>query len=113
ESTLMTTAPWHFTGIDGDTGEYLTPPMTPEEITRIALGMPTDPAHQRELQSRIDRGKPHLGVIAGVDTRKLSEAGWGVVFARDADPAVYEALSPLLDHRRDQAGAKEAEAYME
>jgi hypothetical protein len=93
-----------FNGIDGDTGDYLLSPMTPEELSRLALGESLDSDHQRELEDRRLGAEPHLGLKAGLDARDLAQAGWGVVFAHDADPAVREALSELLDLRRRQAG---------
>lgn len=93
-----------FNGVHGDTGGYLLPPMSPEELTRIAMGERLDPQQQRELAYRHQTGRRdtyRLG--AGLDARDLGQAGWGVVFAHDADPAVREALAPLLDLRRQQA----------
>jgi hypothetical protein len=92
-----------FNGINGDTGGYLLPPMTPEELSRLALGESLDPLLQRELEERRRSTEATLGLKAGLDARDLAQAGWGVIFARDADPAVREALSELLDLRRQQA----------
>lgn len=46
----------------------------------------------------------HLGVASGVDPQKLKSSGWGVLFDADESPAVIEALRPLLDWRKAQAG---------
>jgi hypothetical protein len=43
----------------------------------------------------------------------LTKLGWGVIFARDADPAVRQALAQLLDHRRGEAGHPNPDLYKE
>lgn len=93
-----------FNGIDGATGEYLLPAMTPQEVAALACGESPAPAHLRELQDRRHwASRTPLGPCEGVDPRRLAEAGWGVIFPHDVDPAVKEALAELLDHRRAQA----------
>ena len=48
----------------------------------------------------------HLGVKQGVDLKRLDQTGWGLILAHDADPAIKEALTPLLDLRAAQAGER-------
>jgi hypothetical protein len=108
------TGPLVFNGINGATGQYLLRPLTAEEVTRVALGESLDPAELGELAERHRRAtEATLGVKAGVDATKLEEAGWGVIFAHDADPAVKEALRPLLEHRREQATKNKEHYYKE
>jgi hypothetical protein len=82
----------HFNGIDATTGEYLSPPMTAEELIDLL-----DPAREELTAPRTRRPR------FGVDPRDLSASGWGVIFPREGDPAVRRALEPLLEHRRRQA----------
>ncbi len=95
-----------FNGINGDTGEYDIPPMTGEELFGFIQGE-SRPENLNELRYRYRQAAAkHLGVKEGIDPTKLEEAGWGIIFAHDADPALREALSELIDLRREQTGEK-------
>jgi hypothetical protein len=103
-----------FNGINGATGDYLLPPMTPEQISQIAQGEELDEEHLKELKWYHERAiKATLGPKEGIDPRNLAEAGWGVIFAHGADPALREALSELLERRREQAAEKHEHYYKE
>jgi hypothetical protein len=97
-----------FNGINGATGGYLLPEMSTEEISKIAQGEEFDTDHLNELKDRYrSAGMVPLGVKEGVDPRDLAQSGWGVVFAHDDGDRIdvwKEALKPLLDLRREQAG---------
>jgi hypothetical protein len=110
----MDLEPLVFNGVDGASGEYLLPPMSAEELSKLAQGRPLDEGHLSELRWRAryaDRAT--LGVQEGVDPRNLAETGWGAIFAQDADPAVRAALGELLDHRREQATGRHEGLYRE
>ena len=94
----------HFNGINGDTGEYDLPPLSNEELVGLITGG-NGPENLSELRFRYrSASAQHWGVKAGIDTRKLDQTGWGVIFPAKGDPAVQEALQPLLDLRKQQAG---------
>ncbi len=102
----------HFmNGVDATTGDYLLPAMSAEELGETAR---RDAVQVRQLGGR--RGKKKeipMGVKEGVDPRRLEEAGWGVVFAEDAEATLREALAPLLERRRTQAGRIAPRRYRE
>ncbi len=95
----------YFNGVDGASGDYLLPPMTPADVSKVATGVPMDEDQLKELKWWHERSTSgHYGVKEGVDPKDLSQSGWGVIFAYDADPAVRDALKELLDWRKQQAG---------
>jgi len=93
-----------FNGVNGATGLYGLPPMTAEELARFLRGE-EKPENLAELRYRSgQKDNRHFGVKEGVDPKRLDQTGWGVIFAHDVEPAVREALAPLLALRRQQAG---------
>ncbi len=112
----MEPEPIIFNGIDGATGSYLLPPLTTNDISKIAQGEKLDPAQLRALAQKWEQvSQPHFGVRSLVkgDETQLVYTGWGVIFAHDADPAIREALAPLLDLRKAQATAAIEKRYQE
>ncbi len=101
----------YFNGINGATGRYDLEPMPAAALSQIAQGIaprqPDDKAHLDELKRRYQRDtEAHFAPKEGVNPKNLAETGWGVIFAFGAGPDVYEALSPLLKLRKQQAGDK-------
>lgn len=93
-----------FNGIDAVTGLYLPSPSI-EDISRVLRGEPARPV-DRSLVAKRDSGVASLGLPFDVDGRKLEEAGWALVFAHDAPPAIFDALLALRTLREAQAGAR-------
>jgi hypothetical protein len=96
----------YFNGVDGERGDYVLPPMQPTDLARFIQGEAT-PENLSDLRKRYEtRDKRHLGLKEGVDPKSLAESGWGILFPSDTDPAIREALSPLLQLRELQAGER-------
>lgn len=103
-----------FNGLDAARGGYLLPPMNAERVARLAQGEQPDDDLREEAKERWEVKKlDHFAPKAGVDPKNLAESGWGVIFAHDADPAIREALAPLLDLRKEQASAINPNRYRE
>ena len=47
-----------------------------------------------------------FGLPFGMDTNKLAEAGWGIVFHEDTPHEIRTALDPLIELRRKQAAVR-------
>lgn len=103
-----------FNGINGASGEYLLPPMTPQDVSKIAQGEALDARHLQELKWWHQRiTQETFGPKEGVDPKNLAQTGWGVIFAHNADPAIREALGELLAHRQQQAAQHHEHYYKE
>ncbi len=105
-----------FNGLDGRRGTYLLPPVPPRQLADFARGATVDRARVRELQAWVARGegKARRGLKEGLDPGKLEEAGWGAIFPSSANSEpLREALAPLLDLRREQAGKRQERFFRE
>lgn len=102
-------------GIDGSTGEYLIPPIPLADAARIVTDtIVLDPVTDSPYAETLNRigsrvSEPELGGPFDIEFTKVGEAGWAIVFHENEDPAVRQALAPLIKHRRSQApgGVKE------
>lgn len=103
-----------FNGVNGATGGYLVPPLSPKQVWEVAAGARPPPDQLSELRWWYRRiTEASFGPKEGIDPKDLAQAGWGVIFAHDADPRVRHALLPLLEHRRAQASRVHEHYYRE
>jgi hypothetical protein len=80
--------------VNAATGKAV-PPLPLQNIAALTSDLPG--ADQRIANST------HLGTDYSVDDpNDLSQTGWGIIFASDADPAIQVQLQPLLDLRKQQ-----------
>src|SRR5215211_2251444 len=94
-------------GINGLTGEYLVPPLPPAEMAQRARQAPVDPEVALWMKQALDNLRErHFGLPFNIDPAKVAEAGWAIVFAKDAGAEVERELEPLIEHRRRQIGDK-------
>lgn len=80
-------------------------------LVNALTGVATPPVPLANLTGRADlpgadqriANSQHLGTDYSVDDpNDLTQTGWGIIFASDADPAVQTQLQPLIDLRKQQ-----------
>lgn len=98
----------HFNGVNGATGGYGVEPMSGAAFADIIRGAPPiDENDRQECAARSNPGNRAHPIRPGNDPARLDQAGWAVIFSAKADSAPYkEALRPLLELRREQAGER-------
>ncbi len=104
-------------GIDAVTGLNWRQGLTPARLITSRSGQNANVSDEHsefadDSQSR-SFTRIHLGPSFGIDPMRLEEAGWAVLFARDSDPAIRDALAPLLSLRRRQATTVSSSRYQE
>jgi hypothetical protein len=102
-------------GVDFETGGYALPPMPPRDLTaRLRRGV-HEVGVLKELVAWLESRKSRPRGLGEGDPRDLAQAGWGLLFAKEDPraPAIREALRPLLEHRRQQAGTLREHRYRE
>lgn len=94
-----------FNGVDATTGKYLLPPCSAEELNvrlNARLGGPDEaPANPPEDDPR-DILDPKRVSLVGIDTRRLDQTGWGIVYPAGVRGRIRRELEPLVTLRREQ-----------
>ncbi|HKQ74205.1 MAG TPA: hypothetical protein VJ810_10935, partial [Blastocatellia bacterium] len=94
-----------FNGIDATTGDYLVKPINESDASRIAIGHPQDKSLTNAISiARRQAEIEHLGAAFDIKLEDVTQAGWAIIFHKDEDQAVKDALAPLIQHRREQIG---------
>jgi hypothetical protein len=99
-------------GLDASTGDYLTPNgfVAPEQLVPFARAEDGELTTTQiiDLQEKALQTKRYA-IKDGHNACKLDDAGWGVIWASDIGEDVKDALQPLLELRRGQAGDRYCE----
>jgi hypothetical protein len=94
-----------FNGVDADSGSYLFPRTRLDQIARVIRAEQSDPEQAANLEARTRaETEKKLTLAFGRSPTRLDEAGWALVAADDVGPDVLDALAPLRERRRKQAG---------
>jgi hypothetical protein len=94
-------------GINGVTGNYDVAPIAIEDLARALKGIPpeeTAPDHVVGRGKKLRQPSFTRALPWGVEPHDVARAGWAVVFHKDEQPEVRQALRPLIEHRRAQVG---------
>jgi hypothetical protein len=91
----------YFNGIDPDTGAYAVPPVS---VTDLAKRVRARPGVEDIAEVHGDAPRSFAPPF-GLDLTSLEDSGWAVVFPEGGPKDVRDALAPLIEHRRKQAGS--------
>jgi len=90
-------------GVSGLTGDYLLKPMPPSRVAETAKERgPDAPDELGAFRSGMEAET--FGPPFDRDPELVSDVGWAIVTSENEDPAIKEALGPLVAHRREAAG---------
>ena len=92
----------YLNGIDPETGTYAVPPVT---IASLVQHVAIRPGGE-EIGLKHGEAVRGFHMPFGVDLQQLDETGWGIVFHEDTPQEVRNAVAPLIEHRRKQAGKR-------
>ncbi len=92
-------------GVNGLTGEYLLPPLSPADVAARAR-QPGEDADDAKRIKRVHTGRtePEYRLPFDVDPEVVAEAGWAIVVSDDEDAEVRAELDALVEHRRSRLG---------
>lgn len=93
-----------FNGVNASTGRYLSETTSAAELARTIRGEKLAGDDLADIRLRAQGGDEHFGVPFNVDAENLAQAGWGLLVPQDTPDDVLEAIAPLRDLRREQAG---------
>lgn len=88
-------------GIDFNTGQYAFAPRSIDDIAK-QVAQRHDP---RSLEKTMG-DKPRSFALPFRTTEKVEDAGWGVIFPTNTPDAIRNALTPLIEFRRQRAGKR-------
>jgi len=103
DTSIIDPSKVYFNGINALTGEYGIPPLQYAQIASAVRGETQDTDLKNWLakkNQKITQG--NYGLPFPKKPENLQDAGWAIVFHKEEDEAVKQALEPLIEHRRQQ-----------
>jgi hypothetical protein len=92
-------------GVDASDGGVLVDALPAAAVVPSARAYKPDGKVVAQLRERSKPENRHR-IREGFDASRLEVAGWAVIFAPGVNPGVKRSLAPLLERRRDEAGAR-------
>ncbi len=91
-------------GVNGLTGGYLLPPLSPADVAARAKRPTEDPDDVKRIKRVVEGQEDSLRVAFDIRPENVAEARWAVVISDAEDAAVRAELDELVEHRKGQIG---------